>query len=363
MFLDRQLAGPELTQLFVARNRGICNFVRTVQQSSTPGELANVAFATFRDLVNQIWASVPQALTADRWKREHHVDFNMFKMVFFPSIRKRCPMEPSILWTQIRSFIKGSIEAVMQRRYLTKDEYLQLGVDRCRLNNKQRAIAYEAYQLYEMYQTDHNYWDISDHMFHTTLVMLESSEQQGLSSYHKVYCDEVQDLTQSELAILFMLCDARCLFLAGDIAQAVVQGVDFRFQEVRSVVYHLTKGDSRFVPEKPLTLTLNFRSHSGILDLAAAVLGRLFDAYLGAANKLAPDRGLYKGPRPGILQTNPARMCSFFQRNPKFMIITPEAGLCRLEKVLSSDCAESIVMSIPEAKGLESHSVAVVGLF
>jgi len=39
-------------------------------------------------------------------------------------------------------------------------------------------------------------------------------------SYSKIYVDEVQDLTQAEIAMLFMLSDSRSLFLAGDTAQS-----------------------------------------------------------------------------------------------------------------------------------------------
>ena len=52
---------------------------------------------------------------------------------------------------------------------------------------------------------------------------------------------------------------------------------------------------------RPDKLTLNFRSHSGILDVAALVLGRLELVYPDAIDKLPRDRGLCKGPRPMLL--------------------------------------------------------------
>jgi len=49
----------------------------------------------------------------------------------------------------------------------------------------------------------------------------------------------VQDLTQAEITMLFMLSDSRSLFLAGDTAQSVMEGVAFRFSKLRSVAFHL----------------------------------------------------------------------------------------------------------------------------
>jgi len=119
----------------------------------------------------------------------------------------------------------------------------------------------------------------------------------------RVYVDEIQDYTQAEIALFFLLCGQGGLFLAGDPAQSVsgpvlvtgfivlyvmndlkqftiqvVEGVEFRFEEVRllllmlfaqircnskrclfllpqvrSVAYHLHPDDKRYIPEKPLT--------------------------------------------------------------------------------------------------------------
>ena len=79
----------------------------------------------------------------------------------------------------------------------------------------------------------------------------------------------------------------RSLFLAGDPAQAVVEGVDFRFEEVRKVV-HRFSGGREFIA-KPLKLERNFRSHTGNLNVAAMVLDYMFDAFLESAVLIAKD--------------------------------------------------------------------------
>ena len=85
----------------------------------------------------------------------------------------------------------------------------------------------------------------------------------------------MQDLTNAELVLLLKMCETGTLFLAGDPAQAVAEGVDFRFDEVRSV-FHLLSGKA---PRKTLNLQLNFRSHSGILEAADVLLEWLFSLF------------------------------------------------------------------------------------
>lgn len=84
-----------------------------------------------------------------------------------------------------------------------------------------------------------------------------------------VKSSEVQDYTQVEILLFFYIGGPGALFLAGDPAQSVVEGTDFRFEEIRSVG-HFVAGDRRhLIPEKPKIVNVNFRSHSGILNTAA----------------------------------------------------------------------------------------------
>ena len=57
--------------------------------------------------------------------------------------------------------------------------------------------------------------------------------------YDRIYVDEVQDSTQAEISLFFLAAGLKTgsFFLSGDPAQAVVEGVDFRFEEVREVVH------------------------------------------------------------------------------------------------------------------------------
>jgi superfamily I DNA/RNA helicase len=62
-----------------------------------------------------------------------------------------------------------------------------------------------------------------------------------------VYIDEVQDSTEVEVILFFLAAGMNYdrLYLAGDPAQAIVEGVDFRFEEIRSLVHTLSKNTKR----------------------------------------------------------------------------------------------------------------------
>jgi superfamily I DNA/RNA helicase len=154
--------------------------------------------------------------------------------------------------------------------------------------------------------------------------------------YNKVYVDEVQDYTQAEIAVFFCLCGPGDLFLAGDPAQSVVEGVEFRFEEIRSVGYCLY-GEERkhLVPDKPRTVHLNFRSHCGILNVAAAVLSCLFEVFPDSAKQLKEDLGLFHGPRPGVFnKVEVERLKELVVRRGGIVVLTHDRDVPRWKRAL-----------------------------
>ena len=85
------------------------------------------------------------------------------------------------------------------------------------------------------------------------------------------------------------------LTLARDFsAQSVVEGTEFRFEEVRSVAYFAAGSNRKLVPSKPLSVNLNFRSHAGVLNVASSFLDYLFHYYPSSAKQLKKDYGLFQ---------------------------------------------------------------------
>jgi hypothetical protein len=359
-----------LSQLFVARSQQLCELVRRYQKHSamdSAGVDVENHFMRMRmfqaELVRRIalteaghctdTAALPTlAAGGALFHRSHRdadcVDYARFHDEIFPVISERLstanprtapagttltaapvPAAPTaaaglldslVVWTQIRSFLKGSVEAVLSGGELPREAYLDtqvFGKDRCRLQEYQRRQAYELFTRYQQYIAEHRLWDEMDRSNHILMRAVRANSAQsapkeavdvaaalrgaGLEAYFsKIYVDEIQDYTQAEIALFLLAVGLRTdsLFLAGDPAQSVVEGVDFRFEEVRGLVHKLTAG--REVVQRPIKLLTNYRSHDGVLACAAAIIDKLLLMFPGSANVLTKDEGLFSGPRPNF---------------------------------------------------------------
>ena len=166
----------------------------------------------------------------------------------------------SQVWLQIRSFIKGSIEAASGLSDLSESTYMDESVITkkrgCRLNAQERKVAYQAYKQYEDAKEKQQKWDDADRVL-DLCARIQKSRLEGNSGwndhespYDFIFVDEVQgatsivhcsqystvcvlDCTQCELALVHLAVgsDASRLFLAGDTAQAVTHGVSFSFSQ------------------------------------------------------------------------------------------------------------------------------------
>lgn len=199
------------------------------------------------------------------------------------------------------SFIKGSVAALQinedidrslpHKRFLNLDGYLALrklylcvwlyifhmiadqllppARKQSRMDESQRREVYDLYLSYEKVKRDGHYYDECDLVYsiagRISLVdneKFENMKKLGVLPIDSLFVDEVQDFTQAELYVLAKLCrDPNNLFLAGDTAQSIALGVDFRFTDVRQIFYNSFGG----IEPRLLQLTHNYRSHAGVL--------------------------------------------------------------------------------------------------
>lgn len=321
----------------MARSKKICRIVSKLV--GVEGKCQYESFAAFLDTVSTLVGETKE----HRCKRMH-VDYQRFKRELY---QERWGLHPMVAWTQIRSHIKGSMEAVQQGRPLTSKEYLELGSKVCRLSLDQKKQAYEAFLCYKSQLESRGLWDDSDRVTYILGNLRKlSPECLGSAQYTRVYVDEVQDYSQAELALFFWLnSDGKSLYFAGDNAQSVVEGAEFRFEDIRAVAYKL----GAHIPEKPLTVNKNFRSHAGILNLAAAVLERLFAAFPASCHRLPPDEGLFSGPRPsscGVV--NMKALKDLLERNANLHVLCHDESVKSLKEKLG---CRNVVLGLRASKG------------
>ena len=129
-------------------------------------------------------------------------------------------------------------------------------------------------------------------------------------SIHNIYIDEVQDFTQAELSIFIRICrEPNDLFLTGDTAQSIMRGISFRFGDLKSIFYRAREQASKSVKSslvkvpKVDELTINFRSYTGVLQLAASVIDLMRHFFPNSFDCLPGDEGMFPGPTPIIFHS------------------------------------------------------------
>ncbi|XP_037494080.1 TPR and ankyrin repeat-containing protein 1-like [Jatropha curcas] len=123
-----------------------------------------------------------------------------------------------------------------------------------------------------------------------------------------VYIDEVQDLTMRQIALFKHICRnvTEGFIFSGDTAQTIARGIDFRFEDIRSVFYNeFVLGSKKLsYPQvsKIFHLSQNFRTHAGILKLAQSVIDLLYRFFPSFVDILSHETSLIFGEAPVWLE-------------------------------------------------------------
>lgn len=357
---------PEFSQLFVARSRQLCRYVK-----DAVGHNERSSFTTFDSLVNRIETSLFGSINQN-FRQSRHVDFYRFRNEFYLPIYPREDISALIVWKAIRTFLKGSIDAFKETgKVLSCENFIGLGKNRCKVPLSLRNSLYEIFLQYQQWINEEKLWDDMDRI----LALVKSVEEARRShspvyqeeiKKSRLYVDEVQDYSQLEILLFFYIGGGPgALFLAGDPAQSVAEGTDFRFEDVRGVGYFVagdkTGNKRHLVPEKPKVVNLNFRSHAGVLNCAGGFLDLLFDYFPGSAKQLKKDHGLFKGARPGVFQGVQVEQLSTFlkEKMPGAVVLTHDDSAASWSKKLG----HRLVYGIREAKGMEFKTVIILDFF
>ena len=285
---------------------------------------------------------------------------------------------PSLVWTEIRSFIKGSVETLLTPSgYLSFEDYNELGRKRAPNFSGDRRTVYEMFQIYEKIKTQRQLFDESDVLFQVYQRLRDVIVPEW--TFHEIYVDETQDFTQAELFTLIRCCrNPNTMFFTGDTAQSIMRGVAFRFSDLKTLFYSTKQALKSMkvmtkigIPRRIYQLTHNYRSHKGILNLAASVIDILGHFFPESFDQLDRDVGLFDGPRPVILETSNFGDLAVLLRGTRRKTSVIEFGAHQVVLVANEESKENLpeelsyalVLSIYEAKGLEFDDVLLYNFF
>ena len=211
----------------------------------------------------------------------------------------RPPLPAPALWCEIRGVIKGK-NLGSGSPLLSLADYEALADAEGMVPRGYRKEVWRVAQAYQNYLAEQNRQDEMD----AARAALAVAESSGADlTYSAIFCDEVQDLTQLQLSLLFRIwkTNQARLFMAGDVHQVIYPSA-FRWPDIMRVFYEPDGQTTRYRSE---ALTRNFRSSGEILRLAEATLKGLKRSLIhpflrdGQMRWADPPEGAHDGP-PGL---------------------------------------------------------------
>ncbi|RXW13065.1 hypothetical protein EST38_g12789 [Candolleomyces aberdarensis] len=279
---------------------------------------------------------------------------------------------------ELLGVIKGSEQSLShETRYLDLKTYKNLSVRTQHVFAKQRDQIYSIFLAYMNHKKQRGEDDTTDRT-HRILKAFNATGIPG-AKIDYLYVDEVQDNLLIDVMLLQSLCRNRNgLFWAGDTAQRIAIGSSFRFDDLTPFLYRLEqlqeqdkKGTTQ--PElQTFKLTTNYRSHGGIIQCAAAVIGLITHFWPYAIDSLKPEQAVVDGVMPiffsgwntetvheQFLSGNSGKQIEFGAR--QCILVRDEAAKAKLQEQVGGGIG--LILTLYESKGLEFDDVLLYNFF
>nr|XP_043619846.1 TPR and ankyrin repeat-containing protein 1-like [Erigeron canadensis] len=315
--------------------------------------------------------------------RLREVTYDRFCTLYWPrfnsSLTKK--LDSSRVFTEIISHIKGGLHAgECSDGKLTYEGYCLLAESRSSTLTKQkRESIYYLFQAYEKMKSERGEFDLGD-LVSDLHQRLRNGRYEG-DIIDFVYIDEVQDLSMRQISLFKYICqnvDEGFIF-AGDTAQTIGRGIDFRFQDIRSLFYkqflteRVTGKQEKALVSEVFQLKQNFRTHAGVLELAQSVIDILYCYFAHSIDILEPETSVISGEAPVLLESSDnenAFVTIFGGSGSGGEVVSFGADQVILVR---DDCAKieiseyvgknALVLTILECKGLEFQDVVLYNFF
>ncbi|WJX52814.1 hypothetical protein P8452_38884 [Trifolium repens] len=352
------------------------------------GTVGNSYFERFSDLSSLSENIGIRSVALETYIRKKQVTYERFDSLYWPHFNTQTTktLDSSRVFTEIVSHIKGGMQSLEPgEAKLGRQDYLSLSENRASsLSKQKREIIYDIYQSYENMKMDKGEFDLAD-------IVADIHRRFRINKYegdemHFVYIDEVQDLTMSQIALFKYVCQnvEDGFVFCGDTAQTIARGIDFRFQDIKSLFYKkfvqeskrgvYCKGKDKMKVSETFLLTQNFRTHAGVLKLSQSIIEILFRFFPHSIDVLKPETSLIYGEAPVVLECESKKnaIVTIFgttgHESGKIVgfgaeqVILVRDDYARKE-ILEYVGKQALVLTILECKGLEFQDVLLYNFF
>ncbi|KAJ6401717.1 hypothetical protein OIU84_013891 [Salix udensis] len=353
------------------------------------GTMGNSYFERFSDMRLLLQEKVGNSgsISAQTLIRTKEVNFEKFCAVYWPRFNEKIKnkLDSSRVFTEIISHIKGSLQAGKSRDgSLSREDYVTLSEGRIStLSRQKRDVIYDIFEDYEKMKAANGDFDMADFVNDLHLRLKTYKYEGEVMDF--VYIDEVQDLTMRQIALFKHICrnvDEGFVF-SGDTAQTIARGIDFRFEDIRSLFYNefvlASRGTGNDRSEKGqiskiFHLNQNFRTHAGVLNLAQSVIDLLYRFFPSFIDLLSHETSLIYGEAPILLESgndenaiviifgNSGNLRSSFVGFGAEQVILVRDDDARKE-IDNYVGKHALVLTIVECKGLEFQDVLLYNFF
>ena len=174
------------------------------------------------------------------------------------------------LFEEFTGVITGSS---VYQAYLSKQDYLELGIKQSIFSAEQRTDVYNCFQKYQEFLDRENYYD-SNIVAYQYVTQVEPK-------YDAIVVDEVQDFTNSQLSLVLKSLKNNSQFLLCGDANQIVHPNFFSWSKLKSYFYHDRDLDTHNITR---ILVKNYRNAPEVTELANRVL-RLKNYRFGSIDK------------------------------------------------------------------------------
>ncbi|MCH2049039.1 MAG: tetratricopeptide repeat protein [Trichodesmium sp. ALOHA_ZT_67] len=257
----------------------------------------------------------------------------------------------NLIWEEIRGIIKGKQLAITED-ILSEKEYEKITRNRViSMSNKNRREIYKIAEWYQKKLQKEKLYDEID-IVRQVLQLLKNNP---IKKYDLIVCDEVQDLTEIQLELLFnLVAPSGNLFFAGDSYQ-MISPSGFRWETLKN----------KFYPHRQVyqqTLKFNFRSVGSLVNLANQLL-KLRSRYLAKSVSNYSISNSISGQLARLISADYQTLIGILKETSLY---PGDAILVRKEsdkEKIRADLNSSFVFTIEEIKGLEFDTVFIVDFF
>ncbi|TFK51882.1 hypothetical protein OE88DRAFT_1699141 [Heliocybe sulcata] len=288
-------------------------------------------------------------------------------------------LDPALVFNEIMGVIKGSEQSLTcTSRCLDRQTYNAVSHRAQSTFASQRDLIYSIFESYQKLRRQTQEIDSVDRTHALLMRLAEGSIVVG-RRIDFLYVDEVQDNHLIDAYLLRSICkNPNGLFWAGDTAQTISVGSSFKFNDLKAFLYRLEQTSnahsSYSPPRQPrmFQLTVNYRSHAGIVKCAHSVVELITKFWPYAIDALNEERGIVEGLRPiffGSSDSDTVRYEQFLFGESKARI---EFGARQCILVRNEAARDELrgqvgdiglIMTLYESKGLEFDDVLLYKFF